>query len=99
MANESDMTAVGRKRKCGRRTHCSSISDRGCRDSGVTVSRIRQWRIRLLCTHKNHELVEFALADMSNKLFVWRYQVQLPEKREIAEFMLRALSDLEHSDD
>jgi hypothetical protein len=24
----------------------------------------------LLCTHKNHELVEFALADMSNKLFV-----------------------------
>ena len=29
----------------------------------------------LLCTHKNNEMVEFALADISNKLFVSRHQV------------------------
>jgi hypothetical protein len=48
----------------------------------------------LLRTHKNHELVEYALADMSNTLFVSRYQVQLPDKKEIAEFVRRAVEQL-----
>lgn len=48
----------------------------------------------LLCTHKDHELVEFALADMSNKLFVSRYQVQLPDKKEISAFLQRAIEEL-----
>lgn len=45
-------------------------------------------------TQKNHELVEFALADMSHKLFVSRYQVQLPEKRDIAEFLRSVVEEL-----
>lgn len=48
----------------------------------------------LLCTQKNHELVEYALADMSNTLFVSRYQVQLPGKEEIAEFLHKAAKEL-----
>lgn len=53
----------------------------------------------LLCTHKNHELVEFALADMSNKLFVSRYQVQLPAKKEISDFLHRAVEELGRTDE
>lgn len=48
----------------------------------------------LLCTRKNAELVEYALAGMSNQLFVSRYQVQLPGKEEIAAFLHRALEEL-----
>lgn len=39
--------------------------------------------------YSNHELVEFAFADMSNKLFVARHQVGLREKREIEEFFVK----------
>jgi predicted nuclease of restriction endonuclease-like (RecB) superfamily len=48
----------------------------------------------LLCTAKNHELVEFALAGMANQLFVSRYQVQLPGKELIEAFLQRALEEL-----
>ena len=48
----------------------------------------------LLCTRKNHELVEYALADMSNNLFVSRYQMELPGKEEIAAFLHRAVQEL-----
>jgi YhcG PDDEXK nuclease domain len=51
----------------------------------------------LLCTHKNHELVEFALSDMSNKLFVSRYQVQLPDKEQIAAFLHSAMEELNNT--
>lgn len=51
----------------------------------------------LLCTRKNHELVEYALADMSNNLFVSRYQTELPGKKEMAEFLHRAVQELEGS--
>ncbi len=44
-------------------------------------------------TRRNHELVEFALADRSNQLFVSRYQVRLPEKREMEEFLARAVEE------
>ena len=47
----------------------------------------------LLCTEKNHELVEFALAGMPSKLFVSRYQVRLPDKREISAFLQRAIEE------
>lgn len=49
----------------------------------------------LLCTRKNHELVEYALADMSNNLFVSRYQVELPAKDEITAFLHQAVEELE----
>ena len=48
----------------------------------------------LLCTRKNQELVEYALAGMSNTLFVSRYQVQLPDKEEIAAFLHKAVEEL-----
>ncbi len=48
----------------------------------------------LLCTRKNHELVEYALAGMSNQLFVSRYQVQLPGKEEMAAFLHKAVEEL-----
>ncbi|MDX1251754.1 MAG: DUF1016 family protein [Gammaproteobacteria bacterium] len=53
----------------------------------------------LLCTRKNHELVEYALAGMSNKLFVSRYQVQLPGKEEMAAFLHRAVEELGGGDE
>lgn len=40
------------------------------------------------------ELVQYALADMSNKLFVSRYQVQLPGKAEMAAFLHKAVEEL-----
>ena len=49
----------------------------------------------LLCTRKNHELVEYALAGMSNKIFVSRYQMELPGKEEIVAFLHRAVEELE----
>lgn len=48
----------------------------------------------LLCTRKNEELVEYALAGMSNQLFVSRYQVQLPGKEQMAAFLHQAVAEL-----
>jgi len=53
----------------------------------------------LLCTRKNHELVEYALAGMSNNLFVSRYQVQLPGKEEMAAFLHKAVEELGGGDE
>ena len=41
----------------------------------------------LLCTDKNHALVEYALAGMDNGLFVSKYQLELPKKEEIRRFI------------
>ena len=41
----------------------------------------------LLCTKKNEALVEYALAGMDNQLFVSKYQVELPQKEEIRQFI------------
>ena len=41
----------------------------------------------LLCTRKNHPMVEFALAGMDNKLFVKKYQLELPKREEIQKFL------------
>ncbi len=41
----------------------------------------------LLCTRKNEALVEYALAGMDNQLFVSKYQVELPQKEEIRQFI------------
>jgi predicted nuclease of restriction endonuclease-like (RecB) superfamily len=49
----------------------------------------------LLCTAKNHELVEYALAGMTQQLFVSRYQVQLPAKNQVAAFLQQALRELD----
>ena len=41
----------------------------------------------LLCTQKSQALVEYALAGMDNKLFVSKYQLELPRKEEIQRFL------------
>lgn len=41
----------------------------------------------LLCTQKDHALLEYALAGMDNNLFVSKYQLELPKKEEIQRFI------------
>ena len=41
----------------------------------------------LLCTDKDHALVEYALAGMDNDLFVSKYQLELPNKEQIQRFV------------
>jgi predicted nuclease of restriction endonuclease-like (RecB) superfamily len=43
----------------------------------------------LLCTRKNDALVEFALGDLSNQVFVSRYAVELPKKEEMERFIVQ----------
>ncbi len=45
----------------------------------------------LLCTRKNHAKVEYALAGMDNKLFVKKYQLELPKKEEMLKFLKEQL--------
>jgi predicted nuclease of restriction endonuclease-like (RecB) superfamily len=47
----------------------------------------------LLCTDKNHALVEYALAGMDNQLFVSKYQLELPRKEEMQRFMDEQLKE------
>ena len=41
----------------------------------------------LLCTQKDHALVEYATANMDNRLFVSKYQFELPSKEELERFL------------
>jgi len=41
----------------------------------------------LLCTSKNDALVEFALGDLNNQVFVSRYAVELPRKEDMERFI------------
>ena len=41
----------------------------------------------LLCTGKDHALVEYALAAISNQLFVSKYQLELPSKQDLERFL------------
>ncbi len=47
----------------------------------------------LLCTQKDHALVEYALAGMDNKLFVSRYQLHLPKREELQRQLERTLKE------
>ena len=47
----------------------------------------------LLCTRKNHALVEFALAGMDNQLFVSKYQLELPKREDIERFLAEKLRE------
>ena len=48
----------------------------------------------LLCTDKDHAMVEYALADMDNQLFVSRYEVELPRREEIRAFLEQQLKEV-----
>ena len=47
----------------------------------------------LLCTQKNHALVEYALAGMDNQLFVSRYQLELPKKEDMQAFIEEQIAE------
>ena len=47
----------------------------------------------LLCTQKDHPLVEYALAGMDNQLFVSKYQLELPKKEEMQRFLAQQLKE------
>lgn len=49
----------------------------------------------LLCTNKDQALVEYALAGMANKLFVSKYQLELPKKEEIQKYIRKQIIDLD----
>jgi predicted nuclease of restriction endonuclease-like (RecB) superfamily len=53
----------------------------------------------LLCTQKNHALVKYALAGMSNSLFVSKYQLELPGKEEMEKFIERQIIECPIKDD
>ena len=48
----------------------------------------------LLVADKNKPLVEFALGTVSNKLFVSKYQLQLPDKKELEMFVKEEMKRL-----
>lgn len=41
----------------------------------------------LLCTQNDHVLVEYATANLDNRLFVSKYQLELPRKEELERFL------------
>jgi hypothetical protein len=41
----------------------------------------------LLCTGKDHALVEYALAGLDNALFVSKYQLELPSQQDLVRFL------------
>jgi predicted nuclease of restriction endonuclease-like (RecB) superfamily len=47
----------------------------------------------LLCAKKNQALVEYALAGMDNNLFVSKYQLELPSKEEMQDFLQQKLNE------
>jgi predicted nuclease of restriction endonuclease-like (RecB) superfamily len=47
----------------------------------------------LLCSHKKHSLVKFALAGMDNQLFVSKYQLELPKREEIERFLTEKIKE------
>jgi len=48
----------------------------------------------LLCTRKNHALVQYALAGMTNQLFVSKYQLELPSKEQMQRFLDEQLREV-----
>jgi hypothetical protein len=48
----------------------------------------------LLCTEKNHALVEYALDGMDNNLFVSKYMLELPKKEEIQSFIEQKIKEI-----
>ncbi len=51
----------------------------------------------LLCTDKDHALIEYALGEMDENLFVSTYKVALPKPEELEAFLLRESMDLPES--
>ena len=48
----------------------------------------------LLCTQKDHALIEYALAGIDNDIFVSKYLLELPKKEEMQRFIEEQLADV-----
>ncbi len=48
----------------------------------------------LLCTRKGKKMVEYALGNLDNQLFVSTYQLQLPNRKELEDFILQECQNL-----
>lgn len=48
----------------------------------------------LLCTDKDHTLAKYALAGMDNKLFVSKYQLELPKQKEMQKFIEEQMKEV-----
>ena len=48
----------------------------------------------LLCTKKGKKMVEYALSGMDNQLFVSTYMLQLPDKSQLEQFLMRELKEM-----
>lgn len=64
------------------------------------VSKIQKVRTlsAQFCTQKDHTLVEYALAGMDNRLFVSKYQLELPKKDEIERFLEEQMKEIGYGD-
>lgn len=47
----------------------------------------------LLCTQKGKKMVEYALGNMDNQLFVSTYQLQLPDRQQLEQFIIDECQD------
>ncbi|MDD5203792.1 MAG: PDDEXK nuclease domain-containing protein [Desulfobacterales bacterium] len=52
----------------------------------------------LLCTRKDHVLVEYALAGLENNIFISRYQLELPDKDRLQAFVEDQLREVKGKD-
>ncbi len=50
----------------------------------------------LLCTKSGKKMVEYAIAGMSNQLFVSTYMLQLPDKSSLESFLIKQMEDSHH---
>ena len=48
----------------------------------------------LLCTQKGPQMVEYALSGMDNQLFVSTYMLQLPDKKQLRDFLIKQIDEL-----
>jgi predicted nuclease of restriction endonuclease-like (RecB) superfamily len=52
----------------------------------------------LLCTQKDHAMVEYALAGINSRLFVSKYQLELPSKEDLQRFLEEKRRELKNSE-
>lgn len=48
----------------------------------------------LLCTKKGKKMVEYALSGLDNQLFVSQYMLQLPDKKQLENFLIKQMDEL-----
>ena len=48
----------------------------------------------LLCTKKGKKMAEYALSGLDNRLFVSQYMLQLPDKKQLENFLIKQMDEL-----